>query len=890
MNHALLRFGRRGVVALIIALLALPAMIANSQESKVQDNKGQELSARKLAEKPVHTTLKAGDDERRIEVKFLDGTRFDVNAGGNLIERPQNGLRSLQSRRLLANIVREGGRWHRLAALSEELMDQKQQAAQRKLGRQIADMNSYYVLTVPERVNAETWIDLLNSMPEVEIAQPVPLPAPMPLPGDYQSHQGYLDAATAGIDAESYAWGIPGGTGANVRIVDLEYSWNLNHDDLPAGITTLIPGGRTAVDPFSDNDHGTAVLGELASLNNGWGTTGIAHAAQIFVAPVSWDNGYNLAAAITNAIGSLGAGDIMLIEQQTRGPNWPDQDTTQFGLVPSEWQKSVFDAIVVATGNGIHVVEAAGNGSQNLDAPEYSVGNGGHYPFNGSINSGAIIVGAGARPSGSTTDRSRLSFSCYGARVNVQGWGEGVMTTGYGNYFSSEGMDRWYTGGFSGTSSASPIVTGAVALIESIEEQLHGGTPITPAAMRTLLINTGSPQQAGINPVSEHIGPRPSIRAAIMSLDPCDLTCPADVTVSNDLDYCGAVVNYTAPTAGATCGPVTTSPVSGSFFPVGTTTVYVTTTSGTNCSFNVTVNDTQPPSITCPADIVVGNDSGYCGAVVNFSAMASDNCPGVTIAYSPQPGSFFPKGTTVVTCTATDAHNNSSQCQFNVTVNDVEPPSITMTVSPTELWPPNHTMHTITASVQVSDNCPGVTYELTSITSNEPDNGLGDGDTPNDIQDAVYESGDLTFKVRAERSGLGTGRIYSVTYTAIDGSGNETEAYATVTVPFDMEKTIASDIQPRQFSLAQNYPNPFNPTTMISFDLPAASVVTLRVFDALGREVATVMSGDLRDAGRHEVAFDGSRLGSGIYSYTLTATSTIEKREFSATRQMVLMK
>lgn len=151
----------------------------------------------------------------------------------------------------------------------------------------------------------------------------------------------------------------------------------------------------------------------------------------------------------------------------------------------------------------------------------------------------------------------------------------------------------------------------------------------------------------------------------------CDLTCPANITVSNAPNQCGAVVNYPAPTSTGSCGVVTCSPASGSFFPVGTTTVTCTGT-GDTCSFTVTVQDTQPPSITCPSNVTVVGTPGDPGAVVTFPPpTASDNCPGVTVVCSPASGSTFPVGTTTVTCTATDASGNTATCSFTVSVFDI---------------------------------------------------------------------------------------------------------------------------------------------------------------------------------------------------------------------------
>jgi len=87
----------------------------------------------------------------------------------------------------------------------------------------------------------------------------------------------------------------------------------------------------------------------------------------------------------------------------------------------------------------------------------------------------------------------------------------------------------------------------------------------------------------------------------------------------------------------------------------------------------------------------------------------------------------------------------------------------------------------------------------------------------------------------------------------------------------------------RLFVLDQNYPNPFNPTTVIRYQLPVNSTVTLTVFDMLGREVTTLVN-DIKNAGSHETKFDGSKLPSGMYVYTLRAGN------YTQTKKLVLLK
>ena len=159
--------------------------------------------------------------------------------------------------------------------------------------------------------------------------------------------------------------------------------------------------------------------------------------------------------------------------------------------------------------------------------------------------------------------------------------------------------------------------------------------------------------------------------------------------------------------------------------------------------------------------------------------MASDNCS-VTITRSGVPdGNFFPVGTTIITYSATDGAGNTTSDTQDVTVVDDTPPVMTRaSVDKPTLSPPNHQMVDVTVSYTATDNCGAVNTAL-SISSNEPVNGPGDGNTSPDweIVDAHH------VWLRAERSGQGGGRIYTITITATDNLGNTSSQVVTVRVP-----------------------------------------------------------------------------------------------------------
>ncbi len=350
--------------------------------------------------------------------------------------------------------------------------------------------------------------------------------------------EGYLDDAPVGISAR---WAWPSLTpGKKVTVCDLEQGWNLVHQDLnlslpvgpllkdTSGQPVIVYGDNRSPTEGSTGDHGTAVLGQLAAAGqSGISVQGTA-AGFVSLLPASHYRSVNshigsvpyafagtsghVAAAIVQALApnanpSLKAGDVLLLEVQR-------------ALLPTEVDEADLDAIRLASAQGVTVVEAAGNGGVDLDGltvPE--TGRSLARTSSAFVDSGAILVGA-AR---AALPHDRAYFSNYGSRVDCYGWGEAVTTCGYGDLAGTTATN-FYTNVFDGTSSASPIIAGAAALVQALYNQaLSGlqtsGTPgpwLTPSALRSLLSDpaTGTPQ--GPN-VAGSIGVMPNLRAVLGS-------------------------------------------------------------------------------------------------------------------------------------------------------------------------------------------------------------------------------------------------------------------------------------------------------------------------------------------------------------------------------------
>lgn len=285
---------------------------------------------------------------------------------------------------------------------------------------------------------------------------------------------------------------------------------------------------------------------------------------------------------------------------------------------------------------------------------------------------------------------------------------------------------------------------------------------------------------------------------------PPTIDCPDDITVEcsspggTSADDPQLDPFFGGVSASDVCGDPTVTNDAPAFFPLGFTNVTFTAESllgfSSSCFASVEVVDTTPPTITCPEDIVV-ECTAHGGTPADDPQLepffegvsATDVCDSHPVIDDDAPD-FFPVGVTMVTFSATDDSGNESSCTARVTVVDTTPPTIEVALDRYILWPPNHKLVTITATVEVEDICdPNPTFVLTSIWSDEPDNGLGDGDQPNDIQEAAVGTNDVSFKLRSERQGTGDGRVYTITYTAADISGNTASAVVYVTVPHDQQ-------------------------------------------------------------------------------------------------------
>jgi len=335
--------------------------------------------------------------------------------------------------------------------------------------------------------------------------------------------------------------------------------------------------------------------------------------------------------------------------------------------------------------------------------------------------------------------------------------------------------------------AAADLVSGSVTV---------GATPASGStfALGTTTVNLSTADAVGNAAAA-------SFAVTVRDTTPPVITPPANV-VAEATSAAGASVAFAvAPAADLVSGsvPVVAARASGSTFPLGTTTVGLSTADAAGnaaaASFAVTVRDTTAPVITPPANIVVEATSAA-GAAVTFGASATDAVGVAALTYSTASGSTFPLGITTVTLNAVDAAGNASTASFTVTVRDTTAAVIQgLTATPGVLWPPNHKLVAVTLTALVSDVVdPAPLTRIVSVSSLELPKTSRDDDCDDDDEhdrkirhsrndpDWVI-TGDLTLQLRAERAGQGGGRVYTITVESSDAAGNVSTGTVTVTVP-----------------------------------------------------------------------------------------------------------
>lgn len=387
------------------------------------------------------------------------------------------------------------------AVPQEKIAELQEQAMEMDPTYRPADFGVFFYVDAPPEADLKSLVKELlewSSVREAYIDQGGPDPVVNAANDPRSGNQGYLDPAPDGIDAE-YAWTFTGGDGVGQRLIDLERGWTLNHEDINAHGATILHGTNRP----NSQSHGTSVLGEICAVDNSVGCVGIVPNIDS-VDVVSYFNSTR-PDAILAAITNLSFGEVLLLEAQVYL-----NGTTLLG--PIEAYDAEYEAIRLATALGIIVVEAGGNGTNNGSTPPlnmdtYTTMSGlailNRDPANPDFrDSGAIIVTAAT----STAPHTRLAYAPHGRRIDCYGWGQNINTLSS----SAGGATTTYTTSFSGTSGASPIVSGAALAVQGRAESLLGFR-FSPKQMRAILSDPANNTPPAASE-STQIGVMPDLR------------------------------------------------------------------------------------------------------------------------------------------------------------------------------------------------------------------------------------------------------------------------------------------------------------------------------------------------------------------------------------------
>ncbi|MCF7809962.1 S8 family serine peptidase [bacterium] len=498
-----------------ICIFTILALILNLNGAQAS------LKPRWIPPKPEHTVLDDNCYKYCITIKFIENSSVRLR-DDRLVSLNGSDLKPFY--RVFNSYKIKN--FKRLFSRSEHLLDAERETGQQRSGKQLGDLNNYYRVELDSSENPEAFIDDLNRLDIIEITYANPkyvecddIPPETP---DYSDRQGYLYEAPDGIDAVA-AWEHVGGKGENVKIVHFAGGCFRDHEDLKElfyYVSFWATGGN----------HGTAMLGTLVAGHNEYGVNGICPEASIglFAMP---DCPFSLAEIINVCSENIDEGDIMFNANGV----WVGNNIE----LPVEFVQENFDVIENVVANGKIFIEVAVNDNRDLDDERFE----GRFDPE-ERHSGAIIVGAGAPPVGDHGEpRSRIEFSNYGSRVDLQAWGREIVTCGYGDlFYPDDDSNQRYTSDFGGTCGASAIVTGAAACLQGMcKTRTDCQIILTPEQVRNILVDTGTPQNE--EGYEGHIGPQPDLSAAMEELEfPFGYLSGTITDVATDAPIPGALV------------------------------------------------------------------------------------------------------------------------------------------------------------------------------------------------------------------------------------------------------------------------------------------------------------------------------------------------------------
>ena len=562
---------------------------------------------------------------------------------------------------------------------------------------------------------------------------------------------GYNGAFTGcGIDPTNVVAIAPGGDTTFDMTVGANTRFTLQWSEPRAIFPTAGAGGFTDLDLYVMDSTGTQCLAvSTASQGGGVGDTietigtsafGIAAGTQVKL--------------VVNVFGSAGAAAAPTLDLRWRGSQSQQDVPTRAGSNDPDKNYTGLAYVIGAVNAGSGMLEGFSSAGP-VDLRLTTVCPGGAYPCPAGV------------PGPSASYQGLDFLGADGTSVSgVGGFGAGTCPA------NNQGDCLFF-----GTSAAAPHTAACDALVRSLPSF---GAAAAPATTRARLAATA----VDFPPAGEDSTTGAGQLDCFAAIGPPEAIC-ADRTVPTNAGVCvatGVSVDNGSNDPFGQGITVVESPEDP--YSLGATLVSLTVTDDDGltdmCSANVTVEDQEPPTITAPGDIQQECAAPE-GTPVDLGLPSGifDNCDADPAVTNDAPG-LFPLGQSTVTWTATDDSGNFSTSAQQVTIVDTTPPELSVSVSPDSLWPPNHKLVSISVTAVATDICDAdPEVRLVSATSNEPDNGRGDGNTTGDI--VIID--DFTIELRAERSGRGSGRVYTLTYEAEDDSGNTTQVQATVTVP-----------------------------------------------------------------------------------------------------------